>query len=105
MCLCKRAWSSYRVNLALPFPAHVLPIALIAVLVLGAPPGITPPDQRKDCAAAYRDYVNELARNKMSSERRAVLHQWALRALHACETGDLEEDINDLLERLERTIP
>ena len=55
-----------------------------------------------DCAQAYRIYVEELARKKISPERRAALHRWALRAYDACETGDVKGGVKELFESLER---
>jgi hypothetical protein len=106
MCWCKRARSSSRPNLAQPFPTRIVHgVALAALMALGGTTGLTPPGQRKDCAAAYQAYVEALKRKKISPERLVVLHRWALRAYDACKTGDLEEDISDLLKRLERQNP
>jgi hypothetical protein len=63
-------------------------IGLIAVVAIS---GVGPSQRKFDCADAYRSFVRELMRTEMSLERRASLHRWALRAYHACDTGDLED--------------
>jgi hypothetical protein len=76
--------------------------AVVSLIVLGGTPGASPRSTASDCAAAYRTYLEELERKRMSSQRRAALHRWALRVYDACETGDLEFDVEELFERLER---
>jgi hypothetical protein len=46
--------------------------------------------------------LEALERKKISTKRLAVLRRWALRAYDACETGDLEEGVGGLFERLEK---
>ena len=78
----------------------MLRFALVGLIAFGGTPGAT--SKEESCAAAYKAYLEELKRKRISSARRAALQRWALRAYDACETGDLEEGINDLFESLER---
>ena len=76
--------------------------ALVSLIVFGGTPGATPGQRHSDCVAAYRTYLEELKHKRMSSQQRAALHRWALRVYDACETGDLEVDVKELFEGLER---
>jgi hypothetical protein len=69
----------------------------LAVIAPGAPPG----QGAVGCAEAYKNYVEDLQRRKISPEERRALHQWALRAYDACDTGDVP-DVQGLFERLDR---
>ena len=53
------------------------------------------------CAEAYKNYVEDLQRRKISPQKRRALHRWALRAYDACDTGDVP-DVEGLFERLDR---
>jgi hypothetical protein len=87
---------------ALPQERCVLRLALAGLIALGGPPGAAPPQANVDCTEAYEAYVQDLEGRKISPERRAALHRWALRAYDACQTGDLEEGIKGLFEGLDR---
>ena len=77
--------------------------ALVSLIVFGGTPGATPGQHPSDdCVAAYRTYLEELKHKRMSSQQRAALRRWALRVYDACETGDLEVEVEELFERLER---
>jgi len=80
---------------------HLFRFALVSLILFGGTPGARP-STPSDCVAAYQSYLEELKRKRMSSQRRAALHRWALRVYDACETGDLEVDVEELFERLER---
>ena len=69
----------------------------LAVIARGALPG----QGSVGCAEAYKNYVENLQRRKISPEERRALHQWALRAYDACDTGDVP-DVQGLFERLDR---
>lgn len=76
--------------------------ALVGLIVFGGTPGAPIGQRHPDCATAYETYLEELKHKRMSPQRRAALHRWALRVYDACETGDLEVDVEGLFERLER---
>jgi len=70
--------------------------ALVSLIVFGGTTGATLGQRHLDCAAAYQTYLEELKHKRMSSQRRAALYRWALRVYDACETGDLEVDVEEL---------
>ena len=76
-------------------------LTLIALIALGGTFGVSPGHRNFNCAEAYKSYLWELMRRELSIEQRVALHRWALRAYHACETGDLD-DPKRLFERLDR---
>jgi hypothetical protein len=76
--------------------------ALAGLFALAAiAPGALPGQGAVGCAEAYKNYVEDLQRRKISPEERRALHQWALRAYDACDTGDVP-DVQGLFERLDR---
>ena len=76
-----------------PAPAWLFALAVIA-------PGALPGQGSVGCAEAYKNYVEDLRRRKISPEERRALHQWALRAYDACDTGDVR-DVQGLFDRLD----
>jgi hypothetical protein len=63
--------------------------------------GISPGASGAGCFETYKSHVEALKQKTITPEQRDDLHRWALRAYHACETGDLP-DVDGLFEKLDR---
>ena len=72
---------------------------LLALAVIA--PGVLPGQGSVGCAEAYKNYVENLQRRKISPEERKALHRWARRSYDACETGDVP-GVQGLFEKLDR---
>lgn len=70
-------------------------IVLVAVVL------VLPAQGNFDCGKAFENLQEQLNRRTMSRERLADLRRRALRAYHACQTGDIEVP-KALFDRLDR---